>query len=141
MVAVGGGGVAVAGGFVGVAVGGDFVGLGAVVGVGAAVVAVAAAGEADWAARVAVACAVTDGAAVGVTAGVGESGTGVGVEASSEPPQVAAMAREAQQSSPAAGRITDFRTAISPTLHRWKPARARYIDGMRFVDGNSCLEP
>ncbi|MCZ7576245.1 MAG: hypothetical protein M5U18_04025 [Dehalococcoidia bacterium] len=48
-------GFAVAGGFVGVAVGGGFVGLGALVGVGAAVVAVATAGEADWAARVAVA--------------------------------------------------------------------------------------
>lgn len=77
-----------------------------------------------------------DGAAVGVAAGVGESGAGVGVGAGSEPPQVAATASEAQEISPAAVRITDFRTAISLTLHRWDPVGASYIDGMRFVDGN-----
>ncbi len=53
---------------------------------------------------------------------------------------MAARARDAHHSTPAAIRITDFRTAISSTLHRWDPADARYIDGMLFVDGDSCLQ-
>lgn len=109
MVAVG---VGVAAGLVAVAVGGIAVGLAAVVGVGAAVVAVATDGEGEGTALVAVTCAVAGGATVGVTAGVGEARTGVGVGDASEPPQLAATAREAQQSSPAAARITDLRTAI-----------------------------